>query len=214
LFDQGGIDSRTQMKIRKFLPDNLNHIIRFDLQVLLYKEDFFIPKEPVCYTAFFNPSEVYSGKALSDNNYFDRKALVFSVFDFNKKKNFTHPGGLNVSELLKEKEPVKKQESLSREEKKTKNGPDEVDLHIEAISDNYQGLSNSEILDLQMARFKVTLDTAIIHKTRRIIFIHGIGNGKLKFTLRKSLDEKYPDLQYQDASFKEYGYGATMVLIP
>jgi hypothetical protein len=214
LFDQGTMESRTQMKIRKFLPKNLNHIMRFDIHVLFYKEDFFIPREPISHAVFMNPSEIYSGKALEENDFFDHKALVFSIVNFNKKSSLSHTGGLNVTELMNEKISNDKPEPISREEKKPRNGPEEIDLHIEAITDNFSGLSNSEIIDLQMARFKISLDTAIIHKTKRIVFIHGIGNGKLKFTLRKALDDKYPDLQYQDASFKEYGYGATMVLIP
>jgi hypothetical protein len=214
LFDQGSMDLRTQMKIKKFIPENLDNILRFNIQLLLYKEDFFVTREPVSVAFFMKPSEVYSGKSLNENDYFDRKALVFSIINYNIKNNYITSGGLNVAELLKEKFNQNKAVPVSREEKKTKNEPDEVDLHIETITDNFAGLSNSEIIELQMARFKISLDTAVIHKTRRIVFIHGVGNGKLKFTLRKALDDQYPDLQYQDASFKEYGYGATMVLIP
>jgi len=214
LFDQGSMDSRTQMKIRKFLPDNINNITRFDIQILFYQDDFYLQREPLSQALFMNPADVYSGKALVDNDYFDRKALVFSVVNFKKKIGFSSVGGVEVSALLKEKQGNEKIVPVTRDEKKSKNEPEEIDLHIEAITENYSGLSNSEIIDLQMARFKVSLDTAVIHKTKRIVFIHGVGNGKLKFTLRKALDNQYPDLQYQDASFKEYGYGATMVIIP
>jgi dsDNA-specific endonuclease/ATPase MutS2 len=51
------------------------------------------------------------------------------------------------------------------------------------------------------------------NKVRKMVFIHGVGNGKLKYELIKALNERYPDLVYQDASFKEYGYGATMVYL-
>ena len=38
--------------------------------------------------------------------------------------------------------------------------------------------------------------------------------GDLWYTIdMESIAEKYPDLKYQDASFKEYGYGATIVLL-
>ena len=74
-------------------------------------------------------------------------------------------------------------------------------------------LSNGEIVNIQMDRFETSLETAIRAKTQRIVFIHGVGNGKLKHELRKTLERKYPDLKYQDASFKEYGYGATMVYL-
>ncbi|MFP4019887.1 MAG: Smr/MutS family protein [Bacteroidales bacterium] len=46
-----------------------------------------------------------------------------------------------------------------------------------------------------------------------MVFIHGVGNGRLRYELRKSLDKDYPDLDYQDASFQEYGYGATLVFL-
>lgn len=214
LFDQGSMESRTQMKVQKFLPENLNNSIRFNIQVLFYKEGFFQTREPISFSVSISPSEIYSGKALSENDYFDKRAAVFSVVNFNKKNSFSNSISSDLTVLLKEKFEGVKPEPASREIKKSKNEPEEVDLHIEAISDSFSGLSNSEIIDLQMARFKVSLDTAVIHKTKRIVFIHGVGNGKLKYSLRKALDEKYPDLQYQDASFKEYGYGATMVIIP
>jgi dsDNA-specific endonuclease/ATPase MutS2 len=57
------------------------------------------------------------------------------------------------------------------------------------------------------------LEGAIKSKVKRIVFIHGVGNGKLKFELRKLLDTTYAKLRYQDASFKEYGYGATLVML-
>ena len=86
-------------------------------------------------------------------------------------------------------------------------------LHIQELADDFANLSNAEILDIQMSRFTTALDGGIIAGTRRIVFIHGIGNGRLKHEILKTLDRKYPKLRYQDASFKEYGYGATMVII-
>ena len=68
-------------------------------------------------------------------------------------------------------------------------------------------------MDIQISRFTIALDGAIRGKTKKIVFIHGVGNGKLKYEIRKTLDSKYPKLRYQDASFKEYGYGATMVML-
>jgi dsDNA-specific endonuclease/ATPase MutS2 len=50
-------------------------------------------------------------------------------------------------------------------------------------------------------------------KVKKVVFIHGVGQGKLKYEITRILHDKYPDLKYQDASFKEYGYGATMILL-
>ena len=74
-------------------------------------------------------------------------------------------------------------------------------------------MSNGEIVETQLARFETSLETALRGNAQKIVFIHGVGNGKLKYELRKKLDKNYPDIRYQDASFKEYGYGATMVYL-
>ncbi len=90
---------------------------------------------------------------------------------------------------------------------------EEVDLHIEEILDDHRNLSAGEILTAQMDRFTTALEGAIKSSIKRIVFIHGVGNGKLKYELRKKLDRKYANLEYHDASFKEYGFGATMVIL-
>jgi dsDNA-specific endonuclease/ATPase MutS2 len=64
-----------------------------------------------------------------------------------------------------------------------------------------------------MEHFKSKLEEAIHTHTRKIVFIHGVGNGVLKMEIRKELDRRAKKLTYQDASFKEYGYGATLVQI-
>jgi dsDNA-specific endonuclease/ATPase MutS2 len=79
--------------------------------------------------------------------------------------------------------------------------------------DDESGLTDGEILEIQLRRFEMALETALNGNVRKIVFIHGVGQGKLKYEISKVLNKKYPDLKYQDASFKEYGYGATMVLL-
>ena len=48
---------------------------------------------------------------------------------------------------------------------------------------------------------------------QRIVFIHGKGDGVLRKAILTELKTKYPACKWQDASFKEYGYGATMVTV-
>jgi len=99
-------------------------------------------------------------------------------------------------------------------QKAVKQKPEEVDLHIHNIVNDHKQLSSGEILKIQMDRFEVSLEGAIRNKQKRIIYIHGTGAGKLKYQIRKTLDDKYKRLKYQDASFLEFGYGATLVLLP
>jgi hypothetical protein len=88
----------------------------------------------------------------------------------------------------------------------------EVDLHISALQDDYSKLSNHEILKIQTDHFQKCLASALEAQYRKIIFIHGIGNGTLRNTILEMLKE-YEELTAQSASFKKYGYGAIEVLI-
>lgn len=87
----------------------------------------------------------------------------------------------------------------------------EVDLHIEELSSDFAGLTNTQIIDLQMACFRKKLDQALINHQPGIIFIHGLGNGRLKNLIRAEL--KQLNLQFRDAPYERYGAGATEVLL-
>jgi len=86
-----------------------------------------------------------------------------------------------------------------------------VDLHYDGEGLANSQLSPSAILALQLSRFHSAVEEAISKNIRKIVVIHGLGQGTLKMQIRKELQEKYPKFIYQDASFKEYGFGATMV---
>jgi hypothetical protein len=89
----------------------------------------------------------------------------------------------------------------------------EIDLHINELLDDYQNLSATEILTVQLNKFHEEMDKAIKSEVKKIVFIHGVGNGTLKNELHRELQRKYSKYNFQDASFREYGYGATMVII-
>ena len=87
-----------------------------------------------------------------------------------------------------------------------------VDLHIDKLISFQRKLEKYEILSFQLKIAKKKLDLAILNGTKRIIFIHGVGQGILKFELEKIL-RLYNNLEFYPANFKEYGYGATEVSI-
>jgi len=89
----------------------------------------------------------------------------------------------------------------------------EIDLHIHELLDNFANLTNTEMVKVQMDKFHEEMDKAIKSEVKKIVFIHGVGNGTLKNELRRELQRKYAKYTFQDASFREYGYGATMVII-
>ena len=57
------------------------------------------------------------------------------------------------------------------------------------------------------------MDANLKNKGTRIVFIHGKGEGVLRAALMKELNHRYRGHDVCDASFREYGYGATQVTI-
>lgn len=112
--------------------------------------------------------------------------------------------------MLKEKtQPPKKKKQVF---KKTKNEVVmEVDLHIEKLLKTSRGMDNFDILNYQLNTAKRKLEYCINKRISRLVLIHGVGEGVLKTELHYLLN-KYP-VSYQDASYKEYGLGATEVYI-
>lgn len=88
----------------------------------------------------------------------------------------------------------------------------EVDLHIEELIDDMRGLTSGEKLEMQLNYFQKELNSAIVNKFKRIVFIHGVGTGKLKQEIYSIL-KNYQGISYYDASYKKYGFGATEVII-
>lgn len=86
----------------------------------------------------------------------------------------------------------------------------ELDLHIESLTDQYRGLSNFEIMKIQLAEFKRFFNKAKAHQIQKIIVIHGVGEGVLKNEIRTYLSNQ-EFLEFYDASYLEYGKGATEI---
>jgi len=88
-----------------------------------------------------------------------------------------------------------------------------VDLHAAELLETTAGLSASDILNHQLDVFRRTLKDYEKKRGTRIVFIHGKGEGVLRKALLNELQYRYKQYSWQDASFQEYGYGATQVTI-
>lgn len=91
-------------------------------------------------------------------------------------------------------------------------GEAEVDLHIEALTDHPERLSDIEKHELQKRFFRTCLNHALLNGLKKVVFIHGVGRGVLKTEIHNELD-LYDNVQYVDAPMSLYGAGATEVYI-
>lgn len=88
----------------------------------------------------------------------------------------------------------------------------EVDLHIHQLVSSSKGMTNYDMLNIQMETAKRQLEFAIRKRIQKVVFIHGVGAGVLKEELNY-LFKRYENVKYYDADYQKYGLGATEVYI-
>jgi hypothetical protein len=92
-----------------------------------------------------------------------------------------------------------------------RDGMFEIDLHIEELLDDTMGMDNAAIIQHQLRVFERCIDEARALRLWKFVAIHGVGKGVLRDEVRKLIRSE--GLNFQDASYQRYGYGATEVLM-
>lgn len=114
--------------------------------------------------------------------------------------------------VKKEKETPKKHKTKVTKPKERNAPKMEVDLHIHHLVKSTRGMSNFDMLEIQLQTAKRQLEFAMKKRIQKVVFIHGVGEGVLKEEL-KYLFNKYENVKYYDAEYRKYGLGATEVYI-
>lgn len=89
----------------------------------------------------------------------------------------------------------------------------EVDLHIGELTDSLVGMEPKDMLELQLDTVRRHMRDNALRIGQKLVFIHGKGEGVLRKAVLELLKKEYPKAELQDASFREYGFGATLVTI-
>lgn len=114
-------------------------------------------------------------------------------------------------DLILENEEYKKSKPKRSFKTERKQPLLEVDLHIHQLTNSTKGMTNYDMLNLQLDIAKRRLEFARKKKIQRIIFIHGVGEGVLEAELKNML--KNYAVEVYPASFQKYGFGATEVYL-
>ena len=87
----------------------------------------------------------------------------------------------------------------------------EIDLHIEALVDNKRGLSNADIVKIQLDTLQHNIHLAIVHRQERMVVIHGLGKGKLREEVHAILKQIPEVSRFKNEWSGKYGFGATEI---
>jgi hypothetical protein len=209
LIRTGDAGAASEEYLDTFTGKNASVLEQVLVQLLFYNETTFPARQPLFKTLQINTLRLQSPEYYKDEH--GLKLQVVAVAEPPRKHD---PQVLisHVDEYRKDKTRTGKKMSDADHDFTLLMGADEVvDLHIESLTDDYTGMSNAEIVNLQLTAFRRAMDKAIVSRLHKITFIHGVGKGKLKEELRKELNH-YPGASYRNAPMHKFGFGATEVV--
>ena len=213
--ETGTVKENESVLIETINRKKLEDFSTFKIETLFFNEKEHVHQAPVSEIIKLKPIKLYKENAFSQNNFISEKALIIPVTYLNNtiNKEIQETSKIDLSKLLVKKKVFANSTKISKPN--VSNDPAyemEINLHIEELMDNYKGMSNAEIIKVQLKHFQFVLDKAINEHYRKLIVIHGVGNGRLKQEVRTIIDS-YDHLQYYDASYNKYGFGATEISI-
>ena len=232
---EGEVEPNTKLFLEEFGREDLNDMEHVAIQLFAYKRERpFILKTPVSIDLRIDPVKFYKLHTFRENDFFEQTAMLMTiiendrlarplVIDANKLKEqmyaSSQQGVAPVDKTFVQK-PLKGAVPMGeRDSRRTiiKHRGDEdvmvVDLHASEILESTAGMKPVDILNYQLDIFRRTLTEHAHRKGQRIVFIHGKGEGVLRSAIVHELQYRFKGYTYQDASFQEYGYGATQVTI-
>lgn len=223
---EGEIAPNTKIFLEEFTHNDLHTWERITLQTLAFKRDkLFLPKPVMSINLRIDGTKFYKLHAFQPNMFFNAPALIYEVIKNDKAARDFFVDADELREAMQtpqtfmtgnEAAPLSGAERRATDNARKRSAANEplvIDLHAHELLDTMVGLAPKDILDYQLKVFHDTMRAELKHKGRRIVFIHGKGDGVLRNALIKELTRHYAQANYQDASFREYGYGATLVTI-
>ena len=233
VFSQGEVEPNTKAYIEEIGKEDLDSLSRVCIQMFAYKrEKSFVLKPAIDVQFRIDKVKFYKLHTFQSNDFFETPALLYPVV---KNDEVAQLKPIEAEKLIyvesdetetKSKKDVQSNVSYSKlkgleslntpkhaKSKKSSNEPLVVDLHANELLETTAGMGTSDILNYQLDYFRRTLEENKHNKGLHIVFIHGKGEGVLRHAIINELRYRYNNYPYQDASFQEYGYGATQVTI-
>jgi hypothetical protein len=213
-FETGHIDAFEHELIETIDRKLLSESSTFKIDALFFDEKEHTHQLPISEVIKLKPIKLYKENAFSENRFISEKSLIINVCELNGlKSEDQYRPDIDLSKILFQKQT--KTDTSKKSKPHVSNNPAyemEINLHIEELMENYSGMSNAEIIQIQLKHFQNALDKAINDRCRSLVVIHGVGNGRLKQEVR-AIITSYKNLKMHDGSYSKYGFGATEIII-
>jgi len=227
----GEIEPNTKLYLEEFEREILNELNRVCIQFVAYKRDKNFILKPSAEAQFrIDAVKFYKLHTFKENDFFETPALIYPVIENDqiarplvvdakslKREMYTN-NDADKSNVAVNNNYVRRYDDGKKQGNPfiSKHKNDDiavVDLHAHELLETTAGMNATDILNYQLDVFRKTLDKYKNNKGKKIVFIHGKGEGVLRHAIIHELNYRFKRYTYQDASFQEYGYGATQVTI-
>jgi hypothetical protein len=167
-------------------------------QSIFFMEDKCKPLPPFSGLVNFRPIKLYKEESFQYETLLRKNAMLLPVVLLSELSTKSITDERVSKEALKSLEEKIKPETrvmTSRPEKTNQSFLDkhkiddliaEVDLHIGELIDDFTNLDKNDLLNIQLDYFRKSLNQAQKEKLTKVIFIHGVGNGKLKTEINEN----------------------------
>lgn len=206
-------------ELEDFDPLELPERSRTTVQLLAFKEvgARYQPKGVMSFELKVDGARFLKEGAFVESPYFDDGAITFELVKADQPLVAKRvEAELLVSEMMRAKVQLDSPKKRARKGvSRPKGEPLVVDLHIDELVDTTLGLEPKDMLEIQLGKVEEVLRSRRKpnHVGEKVIFIHGKGEGVLRKAVWDLIHRKFPRHNLQDASFQEYGFGATQVTI-
>lgn len=208
----GILEPNIQEDLFNINNEQLNEWENLQVQLVAFKQNKRYEVQPAIDRQFhISPLKFYKLHTYSENEYFDEPSWLIDLVE-KAPARMPEFSAEEIKKAILEKDKYETPKSIRN---KVSLNPAilEVDLHINELVDTTAGMNNADMLQLQLDKFHSVIDENKNKKGQKIVFIHGKGEGVLRNEILRLLKNRYKSYYFQDASFKEYGFGATMVVI-
>ncbi len=215
--------------LEQYTHETISGIEHISVQFIAYKKTSpFELKQPVSIIRRLDLTKFHKLHCFRPDTYFDTPVLEFPLVSNDipvrslggeaprekYEKSFEQNPIAELSKKYKVDAGIKNRKTTSPASNPHKLLPlQEIDLHIEELIDSTAGMQPADMLQLQLDTVRKVMKEHARRLGQKIVFIHGKGDGVLRKELLKLLKKEYPKAETQDASFQEYGFGATLVTI-
>lgn len=211
----GLLEPNTKFLLEEFEKSEQNDREHVAVQLVAFKDNrAFAMKPAVNVEIRIDTVKFYKLHTFRQTDFFETPALMYDVVKNDLPAKQVYVSAEDLQDALMKKKTVEHPSAPRTIVKRGgKNEIIEVDLHIGELLDDTHGMSNREMLNYQLDKFREVMEQYKNKREQRIVFIHGKGDGVLRKALLDEMKRKYSACKTQDASFQEYGFGATMVTI-